>query len=157
MRDEELEKTLECAIGECLSARGFELVELKYHCEGYGNVLRILADRPDGGITIDELAQINSAVGAMLDEKCLLTDTYSLEVNSPGLDRPLKTANDFTRNMGKRIKVFLSVSINGKIELDGIVREAADEAIILETDAGPVRIPISSINKAKLLIFGSGC
>ena len=156
MKDEELTKTLEALVGECLAVRGLELIELKYHFER-GGLLRVLADRPNGGITIDELAGLNSAIGQLFEEKSLLAEGYHLEVSSPGLDRPLKTQRDFCRNFGKRIKVFLSTAINGKIELDGIVREAADEAVTLETAAGPVSIPLSAINKAKILIIGDGC
>jgi ribosome maturation factor RimP len=152
MRDEELDKILQALAGECCSARGLELVELIYHFER-GSLLRVLVDRPNGGITLDELAGVNSALVRLFEEKNLLAEGYHLEVNSPGLDRPLKTARDFCRNTGKRIKVFLSLPINGKIELDGIVRESADEAVTLETAAEQVRIPLSLINKAKLLIF----
>jgi ribosome maturation factor RimP len=135
-----------------LETRGFELIDLTYRFENGRNVLRALVDLPTGGITIRECAELNRELGTLLEGKDIIPAEYDLEVNSPGLDRPLRTERDFARNKGKQIKVFLSEEINGKIEVDGAVNEVSAEEVTLMTRDGFASIPFNKINKAKILI-----
>lgn len=137
---------------EYLAERGFELIEVIYRFENGRNVLRALVDRPTGGITLDECAGLNRELGQLLEERAVLPEQYVLEVNSPGLDRPLRTQRDFARNEGKEIKVFLTEPINGRIEIDGTAGGVTGKELTLLTSKGPVAIPFEKINKAKLII-----
>jgi len=141
-------------ISEYLEARGLELIELVYRREGREQVLRVLTDRPQGGISLGECAQLNRELGLLLDEKALLEERYLLEVSSPGLDRPLHSRNDFLRCKNKTIKLFLREPVEGKIEWDGRITQVDEEAVHIETRDKPLTIPLSSINKAKQIIEG---
>ena len=132
-----------------LRSRKAELVEAHYRFEGRGIMLRLLVDTAVG-ITIDDLAFLNQAIGALLDEHDVIPEHYTLEVSSPGLDRPLKTGIDFERVIGRRIKIYLSSAVNGQQEQVGKVLSASEEAVVIETDRGEkLKIPLAKIAKAR--------
>lgn len=135
-----------------LNTRSIDVVDIIYRYEGRDLVLRILVDKPEGGISLDECAYLNKELGRVLDEKDILQGRYILEVSSPGLDRPLKTRNDFLRCMNRKAKVFLKEQINGKFELDGVVGRITDEAVFIDTQDGTVEVNFSKITKAKQII-----
>jgi ribosome maturation factor RimP len=139
-------------IEEYLQKGGFELIELIYRFEGRDIVLRILADRPEGGITLDECARLNKEMGFMLDERDIIKEKYTLEVSSPGLDRPLKTRNDFQRCLHRKIKFFLSEKVNGKAEWDGVVEKVEGDALHVNVEGAILKIPIAHIIKAKQIL-----
>lgn len=140
---------LKLMIDEYLKNQGLELFDLIYRFEGSDLVLRILADRPQGGITLDDCAYLNSEIGRMLDEKNILQQGYILEVSSPGIDRPLKTKNDFLRSLNKKVKFFLNDKINGKLELDGDITGVTDTSVYVGIKGERVEIPLSAITKGK--------
>jgi ribosome maturation factor RimP len=143
---------LENFFKEYLRSERLDLVEFIYRYEGRNLILRLLIDKPEGGIILDECAELNNKIGRILDEKNLIQDNYILEVSSPGLDRPLKTRNDFSRCINRQVKFFLSETINGKIEIDGIIKEVQEEAVSVDSQNGIILIAFSKINKAKQII-----
>jgi ribosome maturation factor RimP len=152
MHTDQIISELENFFKSYLSTQGLDLVELIHRYEGRNLVLRLLVDKPEGGISLDECAELNINISKILDEKNIIQDRYILEVSSPGLDRPLKTKNDFSRCITKRVKFFLCEAINGKIEIDGVIKDVSEESVGLQTDKGIVQIPFSIINKAKQII-----
>lgn len=139
-------------IGAYLKDRGLDLVELIYRYEGRDLFLRVLADKPEGGITLDECTRINREIGDILDGKDMIPGKYVLEVSSPGVDRPLKTKSDFSRCINKKIKLFLYEAINGKIEFDGIIKSTTEDSVCIQTSKGVMDVPLDKINKAKQII-----
>jgi ribosome maturation factor RimP len=151
MKSEQLAAELEKCIGDFLSAQGLELVELIFRPEGQGQVLRLLVDKP-GGISLGECADLNRAIGDMLEERNAIDSHYILEVCSPGLDRPLRMKRDFERCRSNTVKCFLKEPINGKIEWDGVIIDVKDSLVVLQTKQGALELPIEKINKAKQII-----
>ncbi|MFA6350036.1 MAG: ribosome maturation factor RimP [Candidatus Omnitrophota bacterium] len=149
MDRQEIIEQLNSVISEYLDCQDMELVELVYRQEGRDLVLRLLVDYPEGGITIGECAELNRSIGNLLDEKDIIQQNYILEVSSPGLDRPLKTKNDFLRNLDKDVRFFLSVPVNGKLEWCGKVANADDDNVTVTAGGVNLIIPLSKINKAK--------
>ncbi len=152
MKNEEVLKELEACIGEYLKAFDLELVELIYRYEGAGLVLRVLVDKPAGGISLDECAGLNSRIGALLDEKDIIPGRYTLEVASPGLDRPMKTKHDFLRSLNRRARFFLREPVSERIELEGLITQVTDNGVEIEKDGEKVVIEFSKLNKAKQII-----
>ncbi len=142
-----------------LNDHGLELVDLQARNESGHTAVRLLVDKPQGGISMDECARINRALGAMLDEAgafCAAgTGNFALEVFSPGLDRPLSTLADFRRNRGNKAKFFLKQQFDGKIEWDGLISTVSEGHVDVETDKGMLQIPLPLIHKAKLLFNGN--
>jgi ribosome maturation factor RimP len=152
MRNEEMIIELEKILGDFLGSQGLELVELVYRFEGRYTVLRVLVDRPEGGITIGECARLNNQISDILDEKNIIQERFALEVCSPGLDRPLKKKSDFIRSLNRRVKFFLSVPVHGKIEIEGQVIRVNDQSVAVDAAGGTVEIDFNIINRAKQVI-----
>ena|SRR3989338_666489 len=131
---------------------GAELVEVAFRRSGGQGVLTILADKR-GGITLEDCAVINRRLSDFLDilgekDAGFIQTPYILEVSSPGLDRPLKTAKDFSRAIGERLRV-LSRDEAGKVSsLLGKVTAADESGLELRVGNARVRVALGSIVKA---------
>jgi len=148
-----LTEELKGIIGAYLMGQGFEMAGLYLRYERAGElVLRVLADLPEGGISLDECAQLNKGIAAALDEKAMLNEGYILEVFSPGLDRPLKTKEDFLRCLNRQAKFFLLEELDGKIELEGRIDKAGEESVYIDMDGKGIEVPLNKINKAKQIV-----
>jgi len=139
-------------VGDCLKSQGFELVDLIHRYEGRDLFLRILADRPEGGITLDECSRINKQICGILDRNNIISGEYILEVFSPGIDRPLKNESDFSRSKNRKVKFYLCEAISGRIEIDGVVKKVEEDEVYVEAGTGLINIPLSKINKARQII-----
>ena len=132
------------------SEAGIELVDLTYRRETGGMVLRFTLDKA-GGITIGECGSLNRKIGEVLDETDPVEGPYSLEVQSPGLDRKLVTTSDFERTIGKEIYVITYGPVADKREFTGKLKWVGEESIKIEFPSGDeVTIPRNMIAKAKL-------
>lgn len=152
MDREGLVKELRIVLDDFLKVRGLDLVDLIHRYEGRDLILRVLVDRPKGGISLGDCAGLNRDLSALLDEKSILQDGYTLEVSSPGLDRPLETENDFSRCLNKRVRFFLNEFIDGKLEWDGIINNVGGKIVYIDVDKGIIQVPLDKINKAKQII-----
>ena len=136
-----------------LETKGLDLVELIYRYEGRGMVLRVLTDRPEGGITLGECTLLNRQISAILEEKGLIEEGYALEVSSPGVDRPLKTKSDFLRCLNKKAHFFLNEQVAEKLEVEGNIKKVENTSLYIERDGLLLEIPLSKINKAKQILI----
>ena len=139
-------------ISSLLKEMGADLIELSTRHSGGRLVLQILVDRT-GGITLGEVAQLNRSIGQGIDETGLIEGPYLLEVNSPGLDRPLKTEADFRRLQGELIKVVTRATINGENTITGTI-EGIDAGLITVSskEKGRVVLSLDNIARAKRII-----
>ena len=153
MDRQELAGELQNLIAECLKRQGYELVELIHRDEGRDLFLRILADRPEGGISIGECSRINREICAMLDEKNSIEAGYILEVSSPGLDRLLKNKNDFTRCRNKRARFFLNQPVEEKLEIEGIIGEVKEDSLSVDLGGKIIELSLDKIDRAKQIIM----
>jgi ribosome maturation factor RimP len=144
-----LTNVLKDLFSDYLKEQNFDLLELIYRYEGKNLVLRILVDKPEGGISMDECANINNQISRLLYEKDLLQERYTLEVSSPGLDRPLVTKKDFLRCLNKAVKIFLSETIEGKWEMQGVITRVDDDAVCIDAQGRTQVIPLVKLRKAK--------
>ena len=151
MDNQILTERLQQAIAPVLEDLQAELVELDLVMASGQIIIRLLVDKPGAGINLDECALINRRLGDIIEEQNIIPDRYLLEVSSPGIDRPLKAKSDFARNSGKPVKLFLREAVNGKIEWDGVIRNVSDTEVFVEIEGQVVAIPLSIINKGKLL------
>lgn len=153
MDKQEFIAELKNIIGGYLKARGLDLVDLICRHEGRDLILRVLVDRPEGGITLGECAELNIQISNLLDEKDLLQTRYIMEVASPGLDRQLRARSDFQRCINRRARFFLNEPVNGKIELEGIISKVEGDSVYIDSNNEVIEIPLKKINKAKRVIL----
>ncbi|MEK6646602.1 MAG: ribosome maturation factor RimP [Candidatus Firestonebacteria bacterium] len=129
-----------------------ELVDVEYKKEGSDWFLRVYIDKPCG-VTVDDCKAISNTIEPLIDVENILQNKYFLEVSSPGLTRPLKSKEDFKRNIGKLVDLNLYASTLGQKQLSGIIKEIKEEGIILEfKDKNIQEILLSNVAKATLVI-----
>ncbi|MFH1621609.1 MAG: ribosome maturation factor RimP [Candidatus Omnitrophota bacterium] len=154
MMNKETLKIVEDEVVKIINPLGYDLIELKSIASGSGIILRFLIDRQEGGITLQECAQLNSDIGRMLDENNIISDNYTLEVSSPGIDRFLIEPRDFRRAINKRIHLFLKEEQDGKIEIEGQLNKVDDMGVLVVDDKNnEFSIIFSNINRAKQVIL----
>ena len=125
-----------------------ELVELTCRPQGQQVLIRLLVDKP-GGITIAQCARINRRLSDALEAANLIEESYTVEVSSPGLDRPLAAKRDFERALGEEIWLDVRIGEGRFSETRGMLLAVQEEAIVLKTPAGNVTIPLTDIRLAK--------
>jgi ribosome maturation factor RimP len=134
---------------------GFELVRIRL-MGGATRTLQIMADRPDGGIEVDELGEISTAVSAVLDVEDPIEENYILEVSSPGIDRPLTRPKDFEMWKGWEARLETSELIDGRRRFKGMLAGLEGEDVLIEIEeAGqPVTIGLQFewLSDAKLIL-----
>lgn len=112
----------------------------------------ILADKPKGGITLYECSLINKHIIQRIEEGNLISEDYIVEVSSPGLDRPLKSPRDFSRVMGRRVRVILQEAILEKSEYAGVVKSVNEKEVLINFKNNIVNIPLEKIVKAVQIV-----
>ena len=134
---------------------GFELVRIRL-MGGKTKTLQIMAERPDGGIEVDDCAKISTAVSATLDVEDPIEDAYSLEVSSPGIDRPLTRLKDFETWEGHEARLETSELIDGRRRFKGVLQGVEGDEVLVEIeDQGePVTIGLKFdwLSDAKLVL-----
>ncbi len=144
-----LNSTIEAKIEEIVTETGFDLYEVKFFKAGGKTVLRIFADS-DNGITLDECAAISRNVSEFLDQEEFGNVAYTLEVSSPGADRPLTEARDFRRVIGKSVKIRLKSEKGSKAKKAGTVKSVSDTSVVLEITDEEENISFSDILSGKI-------
>jgi len=112
---------------------GFEVVRVRL-MTGKESILQIMVQRPDGSIEVDECAQVSTAVSALLDVEDPILDTYTLEVSSPGIDRPLTRMKDFDQWQGFEAKIETEELIDGRRRFKGALRGTEGEEVLIEIE-----------------------
>lgn len=143
---EEIERLIEPLLAESF----LELVEVQFRQEPVGWVLRVIIYK-QGGTSVDDCAKVSRQLSHLLDVEDLIPQKYSLEVSSPGLDRPLTTERDFLRNRGEKVKLTLETD-GGYLTQIGVIQDVREGMLELKSDAGILSYPLSSISKARLEI-----
>jgi len=153
MRRQEILQQVGQLVQPIAARLGLEVVDVQLAGEGSRHtVLRILMDRPDGGITLDECAQVNEALSRQLDLYDLFPSSYTLEVSSPGLDRPLKTDQDYRRFAGRRAELTTYGPVDGQRRFRGILLGVLGNTIAVRIDGRQVQLPKDQIAQARLVV-----
>jgi len=142
---------------------GLDIFDVQYRREGPGMVLRVLIDRPgsastaEDSVSVEDCARVSRDLSATLDVEDVVPTAYTLEVSSPGLDRPLRGAADYGRFAGRRAKLVMREAVDGQMffkgRLDGTERggNGSGGVVLIVTDDGQRhRVPIDTITRANL-------
>jgi ribosome maturation factor RimP len=139
------------------SSYGLDIFDVQFRREGAGMVLRIRLDRPGTGaggeesVSVGDCAVVSRDVSAILDVEDIVETAYILEVSSPGLDRPLRKADDYRRFSGRRAKLVMREAVDGQMFLKGRLGGVDASHVLIETDDGRQhRVPLGVITRANL-------
>ena len=130
---------------------GFELVRIRL-MGGNTKTLQIMADRPEGGIDVDDCGKISVAVSAVLDVEDPIEDQYNLEVSSPGIDRPLTRLKDFDVWKGYEAKIETSDLIDGRKRFKGLLAGTDGDEVLIEIEEGTIGLSFDWLADAKLVL-----
>jgi ribosome maturation factor RimP len=136
---------------------GFDLVRVRVTGTN-GCTVQVMAERPDGTITVAECETISRAVSPVLDLEEPISQAYYLEVSSPGIDRPLVRASDFERWTGYDSKIEMAVPLNGRKRFRGLIRGVEEGTVAIELpdvkegEERLVRLPLADLGEARLVL-----
>lgn len=137
--------------------RGLEVWDVQSRREAIGHVVRVLIDRPgpaatpEESVSIEDCEQVNREISTILDVEDPLPFSYTLEVSSPGLDRPLRGEQDYRRFAGRLAKVVVREAVDNQKAFEGRLRGVEDDALVLEAPNGRMhRLPMRLITRARL-------
>lgn len=130
-------------------AQGMEIVDIELRREGSrgGRVLRLYLDKT-GGPNMDDLSRVSRELSALLDVHDVVRGAYTLEVSSPGINRPLKLPEHYRRYTGKRVRVRTRELVHGRRSFLGPLLDVTDEKIVVNQDGKALEIPFTVIEKA---------
>src|SRR5262245_39272183 len=136
---------------------GLELYDVQFRREASGMVVRVQIDRPgpsataEESVSVDDCARVSRDLSAVLDVEDIVPTAYTLEVSSPGLDRPLKGSRDFERFIGRRAKIVVRERVDGQGYFKGRLAGMDGDAVLVEGEDGRVhRVGLDAITRANL-------
>ncbi|WP_322893230.1 MULTISPECIES: ribosome maturation factor RimP [unclassified Yoonia] len=130
---------------------GFEVVRVRL-MTGKESTLQIMVQRPDGTIEVDECAQISTAISAVLDVEDPIVDVYTLEVSSPGIDRPLTRLKDFDQWKGFEAKIETEELIDGRRRFKGELAGIEGDEVLIDIEEGTIGLKFEWLSDAKLVL-----
>ena len=156
-RDADIVEQVRALAGRVAGTLGLEIFDVQFRREAGGMVLRVQVDRPgpaataEDSVSVDDCAIVSRDLSAVLDVEDVVPTAYTLEVSSPGLDRPLRGLADYRRFTGRRAKVVMREAVDGqsfwKGRLEGV---DGGDVIIVADDGRRHRVPLSIITRANL-------
>ena len=144
---------LEDLIAPWVAAEGFELVRvsvLKAPGRSRGVTVQVLAERPGGGMLVDDCARLSRALSERLDALDPIGDAYELEVSSPGIDRPLTRRGDFERFAGQQVRLETTEPVAGRRRFKGRLLGLSGEEVLVDVEGERMAFALDRIAKAKL-------
>ena len=146
-----IDRRLASIIQPVIEGLGYELVRVRL-MTGKASTVQIMAQKPDGSMEVDDCAEISTAVSAVLDVEDPISDTYTLEVSSPGIDRPLTRLKDFDQWEGYEAKIETEELIDGRRRFKGMLAGTEGSEVLIEIEEGTVGLQFDWLSDAKLVL-----
>lgn len=144
-------ESLQQMVADLVEPMGYELVGVEYRSgTNYAGTLRIYIDH-EQGITLEDCTKVSRQLSAVLDVEDPIGSAYTLEVSSPGLDRPLFKPQDYVRFAGHRVNIKLRDKIDGRRRYLGILQGLEDDCVVVDQDDERWELPLELIEQARLV------
>ncbi|MEM9045130.1 MAG: ribosome maturation factor RimP [Pseudomonadota bacterium] len=145
------DKRLATIVQPTIEGMGFELVRLRF-MSGKKATVQVMAERPDGTMEIEDCAELSRAISAIMDVEDPIAGEYSLEVSSPGIDRPLTRMVDFDRWEGYEAKLETEEMIEGRKRFKGILAGTEGKEVLIDIAEGTIGLEFDWLSDAKLVL-----
>ena len=147
-------ETLYNIIDPIAEAMGYEIIRiaLQNSPRGEAMTLQVMAERPDGGMVIEDCAKLSREISVIMDVEDPISDEYVLEVSTPGIDRPLTRRKDFENYAGYEVKIELSVPEDGRRRFRGKLMGLGGDAVKIEVDGEIFEVDFNNIYRSKLVL-----
>lgn len=146
-----IDKRMASIVQPVIEDLGYELVRIRL-MSGKSTTLQIMAERPEGGIDVNDCAKISTELNAILDVEDPIEAEYALEVSSPGMDRPLTRLKDFADWEGFEAKIETSELIDGQRRFKGMLRGVEGNEVLIEIQQGTIGLDFEWLSDAKLVL-----
>ena len=146
-----IDRRLADIVRPVIEGMGFELVRMRLMGSKYSTV-QIMVERPEGGIEVDECAEISNAISALLDVEDPIGENYTLEVSSPGIDRPLTRLKDFATWEGFEAKIETTELIDGRRRFKGKLAGVNGDEVLVNIEEGTIGLKFAWLSDAKLVL-----
>lgn len=133
-----------------VEALGYKCWGIEYAAQGRHSVLRVYIDH-ENGILVDDCEVVSRQLSAVMDVEDPISSEYTLEVSSPGIDRPLFTLEQFTQYIGEQVKIKLRSPVEERRSYQGLIRSVEDQDVVVQVDEYEYLLPIDLIEKANIL------
>lgn len=144
-----IEQELMQLLEPVVAAMGCELIGIVYRGNPKSALLRLYIDKP-GGVDLDDCTRVSHHVSGVLDVEDPISTKYTLEVSSPGLDRPIFKPSDYDRFAGEQVRLRLQPPLDGRRRLAGVLRGLQGDEVVIEENGIEINVPLSQIDKANL-------
>ncbi|UCJ19252.1 ribosome maturation factor RimP [Pseudomonas sp. MM211] len=141
---------LQALVAPVVEALGYECWGIEFLSQGRHSLLRIYIDSADG-ILIDDCEKVSRQISGVLDVEDPIAAEYTLEVSSPGMDRPLFTLVQFGSHVGEQVKIKLRSPFEGRRNFQGLLRGVEEEDVVVQVDDHEFLLPIDLIDKANII------
>ncbi|WP_072280938.1 ribosome maturation factor RimP [Rappaport israeli] len=149
------EQTISDLCKPLVESMGYEWVGVEFHANSVNSILRIYVDKPEGGISMEDVVAVTEQINPLLDVKDPISVAYTLEVSSPGLDRPLFTPEHFQRFTGELVKLNVRQPVERRRKFTGVIQSVDLEEnkliLSLEKEGEMVELALDNIDKARLV------
>ena len=141
---------LQALVAPVVEALGYECWGIEFLSQGRHSLLRIYIDRAEG-ILVDDCEKVSRQISGVLDVEDPIPSEYTLEVSSPGMDRPLFTLVQFAAHAGEQVKIRLRSPFEGRRNFQGLLRGVEEEDVVVQVDDHEFLLPIDLIDKANII------
>ena len=145
-----IQQSLTALIPPVAASLGCELWGVEFVAQGRRSLLRIYIDKEEG-VTLEDCERVSRQVSSVLDVEDLIKGEYTLEVSSPGMDRPLFSLAQFEQSIGERVQIKLRMPFDGRRKFAGVLIAIENEDVILQVDNDEFVLPIETIEKANII------
>lgn len=133
-----------------VEALGYRCWGIEFLSQGRHSLLRVFIDHPDG-VSVEACATVSRQASAVLDVEDPISGDYTLEVSSPGMDRPLFTLEQYAAYVGEQVKIRLRVPYEGRRNFQGVIRGVEDDDVVVQVEEHEYLLPIDSIDKSQIV------
>ena len=141
---------LQALLAPVVEGLGYQCWGVEFISQGRHSVLRVYIDK-EGGILVDDCAIVSRQISGVLDVEDPISSEYTLEVSSPGMERPLFTLEQFALHAGEQVKIKLRTSFEGRRNFQGLLRGVEEQDVVVQVDDQEFLLPIDSIDKANII------
>jgi len=144
-------KQLEDILRPVVEGLGYELWGIEFRSRGHDSVLRIFIDDAENGITIEDCEKVSRQAGGVMDVEDPIQSEYTLEVSSPGMDRPLFRLEHYREFVGHMVKLRLRMAFEGRRKFQGMIKGVEADEVVIVVDDHEYLLPFDSIEKASIV------
>lgn len=141
---------LQALLAPVVEALGYQCWGVEFISQGRHSLLRVYIDHPDG-ILIEDCEKVSRQISGVLDVEDPISGEYTLEVSSPGMDRPLFTLEQFAAHVGAQVKIRLRSPYEGRRNFHGVLCGVEEQDVVVQVDNHEYLLPIESIDKANII------